>query len=125
MAQHKFAISLNDNDPEESAWLDEMAKSGMGPSQVIKAAMRTHFGTSVQSQDVVTNKDVVLAIRELGVLLSKKLDRITVQSAVQRQPTPDIARKEEELTEADVELSQVFVTALKKAARPGMRYEET
>lgn len=124
MAQHKFAVSLNDNDAEERQWIEGIANSGMIPAHVLKEALRAYFKTSRDVDGVVTTAHVVEAINAGFAMLGKKLDNIRA-APIARQVTTEIARQQEvEVTEDDLELSQVFVSALKKAARPGMRMEE-
>jgi hypothetical protein len=67
--------------------------------------------------------------RELVALRKQVADMKVIQdsfAATQRQRTPDIPLREPEpvYTEEDVELHPIFVSALKRAARPGMRMEQ-
>lgn len=121
---HKFAVSLNENDAEERQWIEGIANSGMIPAHVLKEALRVYFETSRDVDGVVTTAHVVEAINAGFAMLGKKLDNIRM-APIARQTTLEIARQQEvEVTEDDLELSQVFVSALKKAARPGMRLQD-
>jgi hypothetical protein len=129
MAQHKFGLSLNDNDPEERIWLDEIAKSGMIPSQVFKDALRAYFGTTREEQQRATNNDVVQAIYELRDTFVREIANIQIVYPLTDAPRQELPPTMDETPttweEIDPNADTPFLAGVRKmGARPGMRLEK-
>ena len=123
MAQHKFAVSLNDNDPEERAWIDSIASSGMIPAHVLKAALRAYFGTSRSEDSVVTTAHVVEAINTGFAMLADKLDNVRLSNAPD-EIAQDGAESDAESRLLAEGMSEAALVALKtRVFKPGMRME--
>lgn len=122
MAQRKFAVSLNDADPEEWQWIEGIDASGMIPAHLLKEALRIYFGTTRPVE--VTTGDVVEAINAGFAMLANKLDNIRAApiSAQSRGVDYDVQDAEDQLL--DTGMTPAALTALKtKVFKPGMRLE--
>jgi hypothetical protein len=132
MSQHKFAVSLNDNDAEEAQWVNGIVDSGMIPAHLLKEALRYYFGTTRPETVTATTSDVVQAINEGFATMAKLLQNISVVQASIPQSaeygTPELPPT---MTDATVEWEEInpndntpFLQGVRKmGARPAMRLE--
>ena len=133
-------ISLNiaktDDAAIQSGLEQRAAEWQCSTSEAAKRLLSAGLGTAVETTAkaapvVVASPDNSELIKAM-VAMTHELVALRKQVASMKPPAPvatgstapiPVREPERELTEADVELNPVFVTALKKAARPGIRLD--
>lgn len=123
---HEFRIHFDDTDPgarNALAVLTAWEQQGYSPDEVVTQALLALGDGRQQDRTGSTMAHLRDLMRDFRQLL-QELKMINIATPVQAQSSTGETVRADEPAQQEPELSDVFVAAVRKAARPGLRLQE-